>query len=602
MPKDVKPSVNYTNREFTSIRGELVEFAKRYYADSFQDFNQSSFGSLMIDTVAYVGDVLSFYLDYQATEAFLDSATETNNILRHGYRMGYRHKPRASTAFGTAAFYCLCPAKANGLGPDTRYLPTLQEGSTFRSSTGLSFILRHDVNFNLTTNEIVVARVSEDTGTPEYYAVKSYGQVMSGKYQSKTFTIGNFQKFNLLSINDPNLQEVISAVDTEGNEYYEVDYLSQNVVYKSFSNPDSDGFTPDALLKPVVAPRRFITTRRDNTFYLQFGYGSTEEVNAPSLAEPTDVALQLHGREYVSDSAFDPSKLTQTDKFGIAPSNTKLTVRYRTLDSKTAGVGVGGLNKTGKVRLKFKSPAGLATAKTLTVRQSIEIYNEEPIVGGSVNDVSATELRRNIYDQFSAQNRAVTKQDYEALVYNMPSKFGSVKRCYIMRDNDSFKRNLNLYVISSHPSGHFTTTADAVKENLKIWLNKSRMIGDTIDILDAKVVNLGIEFKVKAGFEMSTTQVLLQCTQAIQNTIMARKMYIGESFPISEVFRTLAKVPGVSDVVSVKIVKKAGLNRYSDINFNVDKNTTPDARYVACPKNVVFEVKYPAEDIIGTVI
>ena len=81
MSRKIVP-IKYTSREFNSIKRDLTEYAKRYYPDSFQDFNEASFGALMLDTVAYVGDVLSFYLDYQANESFLDTAVEYNNIIR----------------------------------------------------------------------------------------------------------------------------------------------------------------------------------------------------------------------------------------------------------------------------------------------------------------------------------------------------------------------------------------------------------------------------------------------------------------------------------------------------------------------------------------
>ena len=236
------------------------------------------------------------------------------------------------------------------------------------------------------------------------------------------------------------------------------------------------------------------------------------------------------------------------------------------------------------------------------VKTSIEVYNEDPITGGSNESKMGTqELRRKIYDVYAAQNRCVTQQDYEAMVYNMPDKFGSIARCRIIRDDDSFKRNLNLYVISRHPNGGMTTTDDVIKENLKVWLNKNKMINDTIDILDAKVVNLGIEFKVKADTEVSKNQLLKECSAAIRRKYLSMDFHIGESFKISEIYSILNRVEGVIDVMDVKVVRRIG-NAYSDIRFNINKNMTADRRYISCPQNVVFEIKYPRNDIKGTII
>jgi hypothetical protein len=602
MPKDKKPTIRYTARDFTSIRQDLINYVKRYYPESYKDFNQSSFGSLMIDTVSYIGDQLSFYLDYQINESFLDSAQEYGNIMRHGQRLGYKAMGGASTPYGTVTLFVLVPAKTNGLGPDTSYIPVLQEGSTFMAGS-TSFILQEDIDFSKSTNEIVAARMDTTTGVPTYYAIKAHGQVMGGKYRTATHTVGASQRFLNVPINDKNIQEVISVRDTAGNEYFEVDYLSQNVVYKAFTNPNADGLSTKSILKPITVPRRF-TTMLDpgGKMILQFGFGSESEQTNASVADPTDVVVSLHGRTHIKDTAFDPAKLLKTDKFGIAPENTTLTIQYRSLQTGITGVSVGGINKVGKARWRFTGIRGLSVTKVADVKKSLEVFNEDPITGGgTAARMTEQELRTKIFNVYATQNRCVTQQDYEAMVYNMPDKFGSISRCRIIRDDDSFKRNLNLYVISEHPNGGMTTTSDVVKENLKVWLNKNKMINDTIDILDGKVVNLGIEYKIKADTETSKMELLSKCSSAIRTNLLSTKFHIGESLHISSIYSMLNRIDGVVDVIDVKVVKKIG-NAYSDIRFNIDKNMTADRRYISCPKNVVFEIKYPRQDIKGTII
>ena len=139
-----KSPINFTSREYDSIRSELVKHAKRYYPDSFRDFSEASFGALMLDSVAYIGDQLSFYLDYQANESFLDTATEYNNIIKIARQMGYKFRGRPSSS-GEATFYILVPANSLGLGPDSRYMPVLKKGSEFVSTSGVPFILNEDL-------------------------------------------------------------------------------------------------------------------------------------------------------------------------------------------------------------------------------------------------------------------------------------------------------------------------------------------------------------------------------------------------------------------------------------------------------------------------
>ena len=169
MPKDTKKitPINYLNREFEGIRSDLIQLAQRYYPNKFQDFSESSFAAMMVDAVAYVGDQLSLYLDYNVNESFLDTAFDKTNIIRHGRALGYRDLGRPST-YGKLALYILVPAEVVGLGPDVRYVPQLLRGSSFGSDTGLAFVLTENVNFNDPANSIVVARVDESTGSPTH--------------------------------------------------------------------------------------------------------------------------------------------------------------------------------------------------------------------------------------------------------------------------------------------------------------------------------------------------------------------------------------------------------------------------------------------------
>ena len=109
--------IKYANRDFDSVKKELIEQAKIYYPDTYKDFNEASFGSMMLDSVAYVADQLSFYLDYQANESFIDTAIEYNNVVRHAKSLGYRWKG-APSSIGVLAMYIIIPAAGIGMGVD----------------------------------------------------------------------------------------------------------------------------------------------------------------------------------------------------------------------------------------------------------------------------------------------------------------------------------------------------------------------------------------------------------------------------------------------------------------------------------------------------
>ena len=299
MDKKQKKLIRYTDRDFNSIKESLIRYTKRYYPDVYQDFSEASFGSLMLDTVSYVGDVLSFYLDYQANESFLDTAIEYDNILRHGEQVGYRPQLKANS-FGVVTLYILIPSQTIGSLPDEDYLPT--------------------------------------------------------------------------SLTDPNITEIVSVIDDEGHEYFEVDYLSQDTIFRSVVNKDQESsrYAPEKIVTTSV-PRRFIVFNRFNQVFLKFGYGSESLLKNNNITHPSNVALQMHGRNYEKDVSFDPSNLLETDKFGIAPANTTLRVVYRTNSTDSVNIATGQLiNVVSPIFVFGSNATNAAKIQTARCHQNLE--------------------------------------------------------------------------------------------------------------------------------------------------------------------------------------------------------------------------------------
>jgi hypothetical protein len=387
-------------------------------------------------------------------------------------------------------------------------------------------------------------------------------------------------------------------MDAAGHEYFEVEYLSHDVVYKSVPNRDVN--TRDnapSLVRPFSAPRRFTTEKDMSTITLQFGYGSDSEMAAPTLADPSNVVLQRFSKSYITDTAFDPSDLLGTDKLGVGPSDTTLTITYRSNTASNSNAAANTATRVTRALVDFVDPTVAGTSKANEVISSLESSNEDPI-NGSVRLPNVEEIRRRTLDYFPTQNRAVTASDYEALTYAMPSEFGSIKKCHIVRDQDSLKRNLNMYVLAESTTGRLETANSALKDNLKTWLNRYRMINDTIDILDAKVVNIGIEFEVVSD-GTNRFDVLDEATSTLQSKFN-RDFFIGERLKITDIYTALNSARGVSDVTKVKIVTKSS-GRYAQTGFNIDSQISADGRYIAVPDNVALEIKFPGTDIRGSV-
>lgn len=592
-----KTPIDYTSRDFNSIKKSLVDYAKRYYPEVYQDFNEASFGSLMMDMVSYVGDVMSFYVDYQANESFLETAIEKKNVINLSRQLGYKYQ-EVATSSGEITLYALIPANELGLGPDSNYYPIIRQGSVFSSEGGNNFILTEDVRFDDPSNDIVAGRVNETTGVPTFYAVRARGKVISGDIIETNVSIGDYRRFRKLIINDNNIVEILSVEDSDGNEYYQVENLAQNVVYKSFSNKGGDSQLVHEFLRPFSVPRRFVFEFDGTDYYLQFGFGSEDELDTSSVADPATVALELYGRDYVTDVRLDPSKLMNSDKLGISPSNTSLTIRYRKNNSSNPNASVGSVNNVTDLRITYADLTILNSSKLSSVRRSIECTNESVIKGSSVSPTSE-EIKQRAISYFATQGRAVTEKDYEALSYAMPSKFGSVTRCSVIVDNDSFKRNLNLYVLTSDENNNLQSCPQALKENLRIWISNHKMINDTVDIIDGKVVNVGIDFEVIADPDYNKSDIYTKCLQVLREKY-STKLIMGEPLYLTEVYFELNRVTGVIDTQNVRLIDKKGA-QYSQVEYDILANLSADGRYLACPSNVCLEIKFPNVDITGVV-
>lgn len=596
MKQDFK--ISYVSKDFSSIKNDLTKYAKRYYSDTIMDFSVSSPMSLLIDSIAYAADIVSYNIDYNSNETFLDTALEKKSILNIGLQNGFKTSGM-STISGVLTFYMLLPATNNGFQPDYRYSPTIRKGTQFNSSNGTPFILMEDIKITqdiLGTN-YTIAEVDPSTNNPLYYAVKFHGNVMSGKIIEKVYEIDDFTKFFKLKLPEQNILEIISIVDDEGNEYYEVESLSQDVVHKLIKNYEN---TDNAsLMKPVYAQRRFTKELDDfNYTTLTFG-GSNKKILdlKANFFEPSKVILDKFGRDYITDSYIQPNKLISGENFGIGPSNTNLYVKYRVGGNSSRSIPPNSLNSLTNLSYYIDN-INLDINKINKIIGSIEVTNEETLINSGY-DPNLNELKEQIGGYIQTQNRAVTDRDYESLLYNSPSNIGRIKRCRAIRDRNSLRNNLNIYIISSDANDKLIQTNYIVKQNIKNYLNNYRIMTDTIDILDAKVINIGINYEIMTDTNYDGLEVL-QNTKEQLKYFYDTKLFIGEDFSINNIYKQLRYVPGLLDVIKIEIVNKTGVG-YSNIEYDIKNNYTNDNRNIICPLNCIFEIKYADSDIQGTI-
>jgi len=590
-------SINYTSRDFESIRKDLENYAKTYYSDTYKDFNEASFGSLMLDTVAYIGDILSFYLDYQANESFLDTAIEYDNVVRLANQMGFKLDTSPSS-FGRLTFYIQIPAL--GTGPNLAYAPVLRAGSRFSSTGGGLYTLLQDVDFAGASNQIVVGTVDTTSGAPTNYVIRATGMAVSGRSGFKEAELGEFQRFRSVDLGVANVAEVISVIDSEGHEYVEVDHLSQNTVYKAIRNVNTaTNSTVRNVLRAVPVPRRFVVNRQKDRTMLQFGYGSDAELISNSINNPADLVLDQNGRTYITDAGFDPTKLISTDKFGIAPSNTTLRIGYRVNTTTDVNAAVNTIITVDRPIIRFTSQGSLSQQVRNTVQNSLEVINEEPFVG-SVTLPNAEEIKQRVFGFYATQNRAVTTEDYRSMAYAMPGKFGAVKRAAVVRDFDEFKRNLNLYIVSENNSGKLVVPNSTLKNNLRNWILQYKMVNDTVDILDASIINFTLEYSIVADMNTNRFTVINRANMALREFLSNNPYEIGQSIMLTDFYKVLQKVDGVVDVENLEVKSITGA-QYSETSYDFVGNLGATGRSVQIPNNAVVELKFPNVDIKGSV-
>lgn len=590
--------VNYTNKDFNSIKEDLEEHARRYYPDTYKDFSANSFGSFMLDTVSYVGDMLSFYLDHKFNETFIDTAVEYENVRRLARNAGYKFYGRP-TAYGLATFYVIVPATTSGLGPDMSLIPVVKVGTEVQSADGTSFVLSEDVDFSHSKNEVVAARFDSTTGKPSYYAIRAQGQIKSSILYRTTSEIGDFTRFRRIRIGPPTISEIKSVVDSEGHQYYQVDHLSQDVIYINTTNPNATSDGIPQIIKPMIVPRRFVVEQDNEGTYLQFGYGTDEEIVTTDITDPSQVALKMSGKPYITDSAFDPTKLLDSNTLGVAPANTTLTIIYNQNSSDSINVAQGNLNSISIGIMTFPNADGVRDNLQADVRASLEVSNDQAIVGNTAFPTS-DEVRYRSYAAKFSQMRSVTKVDYEAMLYMMPPIYGSVKRASIVNDPSSTNRRLSLYVVSEDESGNLINSNQTLKENMKVWLNKNKMLNDNIDIYDAIIMNIGFEYEIIVHPTRDKLEVLNEVNIKLANE-MADKMYIGEPFYLTKIFNIINKVDGVVDTIKVTPVIKQGPS-YSSAALSIEEMKSMDGTYIKAPRNVIFEIKYFNADVKGTAV
>ena len=604
--------ISYINKDFNDVKSQLINFSQTYFPNTYTDFSPSSPGMMFIEQAAYVSDVLSFYLDNQIQETYLQYARQTDNLYDLAYMFSYRPKA-TGLAYVDLDLYQQVPSKVDGakVVPDYNYSILIGENTTLSTQDGSSFILDQSVDFSTSSSsdptEVSISQISG--GEPTYYLLKKTRKGSSGTINTLSFTMGAYQPFPTLSIDASDIGGIIDIIDSDGNQYYEVDYLGQDLVYDSIQNTNTNdpnnfqnGDSP-YILRTKSTNKRF-TTRFLNrtTLQIQFGSGNALQSDEQITPNPDNVGIGLPFGQSKLTTAYSPTNFVFTNTYGTAPSNTTLTVRYIAGGGVKANVNANSINIFNTSNSFFKNSNLSNTTTAQFIFNSLAVNNPSAASGGSDGD-TIEEIRQNSLANYNTQQRNVTADDYLIRALSMPSKFGDIAKAYATKpspkDPDTI---LDLYVLAYNPTSNLVVTSNTIKSNLQTYINQYRMLGDTVNIKDAFIINIACDFEIVTLPNFNNSEILARCITALQNYFNINNWQINQPIILREISVLLDNIPGVQTVQSITITNKAGTNSgYSQYAYGIPGATQSGIIYPSLDPSI-FELKYPNSDIKGRVV
>lgn len=597
---------NFLARDFNGFRQELLQYARTYFPNKIQDFSEASFGGLLLDMAATVGDTMSFYLDHQFNELNPQTAVENNNILRHLRNAGVKITGVAPASVAVD-FYIEVPADKKADGSFTvrnSALPVIQPGTVLESASGIKFNLVETLDYSeLKSNGDFKANVilseTTETGDPATYIMIMQGLCVSGEESVETFSFGpDVVPFRRITLSTNNITDIVDVVDSEGNKYYQVESLSQDTVFKGVLNFSEDGRLVPLNLEVVPCPYRFVADLDPilKSTTLSFGSGDAETLDNDIIPDPSRLSLELYGKTSFPRFSIDPNSLLETQTLGISPRNTTLRVSIRAGGGLSHNVPAESIRFVRTLKMDFrKSP----TASDATfVRSSIDVKNPFPARGGD-SAPTLDDLRQRVTASRQMQSRVVTKQDMLARIYTLPSKFGRVFRAGI-RENPTNPLSTQIHIISRDENYNLAVCPDTLKINLSDYLNEHRLVSDAFDILDAQVINFIVKFGIVTMPQSNKILVVDSVIKRISSILTIENFQIDQPIMLDDIVNVIINTQDVVSLVSLDVLPISGIQQdrvYSNDSFNF-KNSTRN-RAIIGPPGSIFELKFPSFDIIG---
>jgi hypothetical protein len=624
--KDIK----YINKDFSGFKKALVDYAKNYFPDIYNDFTEASPGNMLIEMASYVGDVLSFYIDKQTQENLLLFAQDKQNLISLAYSLGYRPKVTSTSIVEMDVFQQIPAFVSGGVSyPDYSYCLIINKEAKIKATTQNAplFVTEDLVDFSFSSSSdptnITVHSINQSTGQPEYYTLRKKVKAIAGTISTAEFTFSNPEKFSSIELPETNVIQILDVTDSDGNKWFEVPYLAQSTVFleqknNSLNDPVLSEYadTTPYLLRLKKVSRRFVTRfNTNNRLVLEFGSGVLTNPDEEIIPNSDNVGMGVIDSISKMTMAYDPSNFIHTKDYGLAPSNTTLTVRYLVGGGSETNVPSNTITNLFEINTKTVSltPTSLNQNLLTYIISTVGFNNQNPSSGGGSGD-TVEDIRLKTIANFPTQLRNVTKDDHVIRALSMPPKFGTVAKAYMAQDM-SFNANnttdfinsnplsLSMYVLSFDANKKLVNSSFGVKNNLRNYLGIYKITTDAINIKDAYYINIGVNFDVVVLPSYNNREILSQCIDLFKEYFNIDKWQINQPIILSELYSlVLCKVPGVQTVSKIEIVNKYGLSAgYSPYAYDIKGATKNNVIYPSVDPSI-FEVRYPDNDIYGRVI
>ena len=594
--------ITYVNKDFGDFRSQLIEYAKNYFPDAYNDFSPTSPGMMFIEMAAYVGDVLSFYQDTQLQETYIQHAKNPANLYNLAYMMGYRPKITTVAEVDIEVSHVV---GATGGNPDWSQALQIPANTRLKSTSAgqVNFFIEKPIDFLFSSSydNTTVTVETLSAGNPSQFRLTKKAKAVSGEVKTSTQVIGSVEKFKTITIDDSNIVGVLSIQEgTTGPIWYEVPFLGQDTIFTDTTNNATDAGQVPYNLSLQKVPRRFVTRfTSTGQLQIQFGAGIAGQDDTIITPDPTNVGFGSNQGINRIDYAYDPSNFINSKAYGLAPSNTTLTITYIT----GGGVAANAPANTINTLVGFGDTVSGNTT-TLTFN------NPEAATGGRDGD-TVDELRENSLRAFNEQGRAVTLQDYTVRSLSMNPKYGTIAKVYAAQDQltnpnsttdsiiDSNPLSLSLYTLAYDNNKKLIQATSTLKSNLKTYLSQYMILTDAINIKDAFVVNISISYDVILRPNYQGRDVLLACTNRLKDYFSISKWNINQPINISSLYTLLDQEKGVQTVQAIKIDNVVG-GSYSQYAYDIAGATRHNIVYPSYDP-CIFEIKFPDIDIKGRI-